>query len=400
MDFIPSTSTSSASNRAHSCHHSQKLVIDLRRKTRAKAVRLNVLPNTISNLWKRERNPVVLDITLSQVVKAVVDGCAFFSYHVSGPFLDICDMPLNEKILLGLRDVGGFENVVLYCSVIGGECFHWRSSIFDLYASDGKTTSVSILDALRLGKSSNTEDSSSSYVKRRLSNLDPASESAFAPARQWLRVCDSASNPIGCRNTDKVPMPTRLIQIQAGDHPRVPRICLMSPERHVEYAALSYCWGGDQAWKTTEANMQAAHSSIEFSTFPRTIQDAVHVTQGIGLQNLWVDSLCIIQDNEDDVIHEIAKMSDIFTGAYVTIVAASAASSCHGFLQPRTLPGRENGFRFPCRLPNGSHGEGFLAPGVEAPHDPILSRAWVLQETVLSPRLLYCSFRQLQWFCR
>lgn len=70
---------------------------------------------------------------------------------------------------------------------------------------------------------------------------------------------------------------------------------------------------------------------------PRTIQDTIKVTRSLGLQFLWVDALCIIQDDKDDRQTELSKMAQVFARALVTISAASATHSAQGFLQPRNV---------------------------------------------------------------
>jgi hypothetical protein len=77
--------------------------------------------------------------------------------------------------------------------------------------------------------------------------------------------------------------------------------------------------------------------SIALKELPKTIQDAVFIARKLGLQFLWVDALCIIQDEEEDKSKEITQMPQIYKNTYVTITAASARSSDDGFLQVRDV---------------------------------------------------------------
>jgi hypothetical protein len=77
---------------------------------------------------------------------------------------------------------------------------------------------------------------------------------------------------------------------------------------------------------------------------PRTFQDAVLVTRRLGVKYLWIDSLCIIQDDVEDWQTESGKMADIYSDAYLVIGANRSADCNGGFLDPqdRTLSESRN----------------------------------------------------------
>ncbi|KAH8650268.1 hypothetical protein BGZ60DRAFT_389370, partial [Tricladium varicosporioides] len=66
------------------------------------------------------------------------------------------------------------------------------------------------------------------------------------------------------------------------------------------YIALSYCWGGSNPPSTTKSNEAARHLGIPSSQISRTFQDAIKVTRWLGFQYLWIDALCIVQDDKED----------------------------------------------------------------------------------------------------
>ncbi|KAF2799255.1 hypothetical protein K505DRAFT_266024, partial [Melanomma pulvis-pyrius CBS 109.77] len=119
-------------------------------------------------------------------------------------------------------------------------------------------------------------------------------------------------------------MPSRLIDV--GDSTSKTLLLYLTNDVSVDYVALSYCWG-PQAQKQilTQYNSSEWRSKgLSIVPLPRTIQDAVTVTRGLGLRYLWVDSLCIIQDSQEDIEQEIGKMQYVYENAYVTVVAADA----------------------------------------------------------------------------
>jgi hypothetical protein len=103
------------------------------------------------------------------------------------------------------------------------------------------------------------------------------------------------------------------------------------------YVALSYVWGGPQAHRTTKATRGrlCRRGSLAADGFelPQTIKDAMLLTEMIGLQYLWVDSLCIVQDDEELKVEQINVMDRIYNGATLTIIAA------HGNNANAGLPG-------------------------------------------------------------
>jgi hypothetical protein len=68
----------------------------------------------------------------------------------------------------------------------------------------------------------------------------------------------------------------------------------------------------------------------------QTLRDAIDVTRKLGIRYLWVDALCIIQDNVTDKSREIERMGKVYKNATVTIAAASASRVSEGFLYPET----------------------------------------------------------------
>jgi hypothetical protein len=113
----------------------------------------------------------------------------------------------------------------------------------------------------------------------------------------------------------------KLVENRAGEHGR--------------YIALSYCWGTTLAYKTTTENRESHMQSIDVARLPQTLQDAIYMTRYLGLRYIWMDCLCILQDDKADWEREAASMADVYANAWLTIAAARAADSSEGFLGPR-----------------------------------------------------------------
>ncbi|CZS85940.1 unnamed protein product [Fusarium graminearum] len=91
------------------------------------------------------------------------------------------------------------------------------------------------------------------------------------------------------------------------------------------YVALSYRWGGLEAvWQTTTSNLESRSSGFSIDEFPKTLSNIVKVTHNLGFKWIWIDSLCIVQDDKDDWAREAVKMVAIYQNAIVTVAADSS----------------------------------------------------------------------------
>lgn len=174
--------------------------------------------------------------------------------------------------------------------------------------------------------------------------------------------------------------------------------CLIERNDLVPYVALSYVWGRVTVFKTCEKDIDKLRlpGGIEEkrSLFPRSIRDAMTLAQRIGYRYIWIDSICIIQDDDTDTYknldkkHQIGQMGKIYQYADPTIVAASGEDANAG------LPGVEAGTR-EARQKEVKISEdlGIVNRSVAWP-DALLKttweeRGWTYQERILSLRYMY-----------
>jgi hypothetical protein len=78
-----------------------------------------------------------------------------------------------------------------------------------------------------------------------------------------------------------------------------------------EYAALSHCWGGSLKKGFTTSNIDTFSRRIQLSSLPPTFRGAVSMARSLGLQFLWIDAMCIIQDARADWAIESEDMDRI-----------------------------------------------------------------------------------------
>lgn len=154
---------------------------------------------------------------------------------------------------------------------------------------------------------------------------DTASVLSVLQVQRWLRRCSATHSKYGSIGLD-VSLPTRLIDVEFGLR------LVETKGMHNRYVSLSHCWGdrdsttAKRTFKITRENLSSSLENIDFTSLPRTFIDAIIFTRKLGLKYLWIDSLCIIQDDQDDWRHEASLMANIYENAVLTLGATASAS--------------------------------------------------------------------------
>ncbi|KAF2026567.1 HET-domain-containing protein, partial [Setomelanomma holmii] len=223
-----------------------------------------------------------------------------------------------------------------------------------------------------------------------------------------LRTC--LADHTNCRpvatSSDRPFVPTRLLDVSDGNIRLIETRHEMSEDHHAhKFVALSHCWGLIPIIRTLKANYASHRESIAPEILSKTFRDAVYTTRKLGYRYIWIDSLCIIQDDDADWSKEAATMCDVYQCAVLTLAASHAPggdvgcfASRDGLLQLPFLVEVPGPFpeASPTRIMFTSYGRVNASGG----GDPVLfSRAWVLQEQLLSPRLLMYDETQIRWEC-
>ena len=234
------------------------------------------------------------------------------------------------------------------------------------------------------------------------------SRNTFDSTEQLLRNCESFHSEC---TTGKSQLPTRVLAINGSTSAVETLKLYLSRGEEGRYAALSYCWGSTPQTKLLKDNIKRYIKAIAVGSLPQTLQDAVHVAAKLKMSYIWVDSLCIIQDSDEDKAKEIAAMPRIYKHAAVTISAAVATDCGQGFLQDRrTVSEALSGFySLPLTLQGDSSGTvgtvhvgfdgslGFDARTFSV--EPVNARAWTLQEVWLSRRMIVYGIGPPSWRC-
>jgi Heterokaryon incompatibility protein (HET) len=263
---------------------------------------------------------------------------------------------------------------------------------------------------------------------------EAGSNAHFEVIRCWLKDCDEEHGDFKCtsQSTGGLPMlttgvedddfesailreiqsrklfklPTRLIDVEVKGSPTVHLYKTQPGDKSEDfkYIALSHPWGDPKTQKdffrTTMDNKEAHMKQIDISQLPDTFKDAIITTRALGIQYIWIDSICIIQGAGGDFNSESKRMEDVFSSAYCIIAASCATGQWDGFLKSRTNPPQRDYVTFQ----RGSDPPFYVCRFIDDFNHDVLEgslnqRGWVLQERALARRTAYFTGQQTYWEC-
>ena len=191
-------------------------------------------------------------------------------------------------------------------------------------------------------------------------------------------------------NLDDFPvLPTRVIDVGKSD--QLPHLAVPHSQRD-KYVTLSHCWGANRWVATTIDTLPHMRDGFDLESIRQSYADAILICRRLGIQYLWIDSFCIVQDDRNDWEAESAKMGEIYERAYCNIAATGVDDGTAGFLKNRlTEPifirvenaDDENRFYF-----TDQPDSNFEA---QVHGKRLNTRGWVLQERLLSRRTIHFS---------
>lgn len=241
----------------------------------------------------------------------------------------------------------------------------------------------------------------------------PIHEDSSLPAtksivKQWVQDCTQHHSLCGPPKGSDAPLPTRVIDVGTSSFSEI-KLVETGGTLKGHYTTLSYQWGPKpHLYEMTQSSLSIYKSGIKFTgKIPQTIIDAIDITRHIGIRYLWIDALCIIQDSAADWVKESAKMLDYYGNSYLTISAAASDSAYKGIFHKRDTP---PSIDIPYTSESGSKGtltistldpekENTQMEYVSFNGNPIIDRAWTLQERLLSTRNIFYANDQMYYEC-
>ena len=222
---------------------------------------------------------------------------------------------------------------------------------------------------------------------------DTALELSFSRVQSWISEC--LENHTCSPPTTQPLLPTRILDISNST------VQLAEGKgRCGRYVCLSHRWGNGWTIRTIKETVKSYGLNIQWEELSKTFQDAITFTRRLGISYIWIDSLCIIQDDPGDWHRESCKMATIYKNAFVTLAATTSNGGSSGMFS--RVPG--------CTIEGTtSSGHTFQIHFRKAPRHllyeldpelfPLLERGWVYQERLLSSRVIHFGAHELSWEC-
>lgn len=232
-------------------------------------------------------------------------------------------------------------------------------------------------------------------IRGRTYPFSPKDPKAIRQINHWL----AETSEQGSHTLASDQLPSRLLEIKDEGA----KVNLITATKNTaKYIALSHCWGTVRPMTLTKHSLGLLKWGIETSFLPQSFQDAIWLTHRLGVQYLWIDSLCILQDSQQDWVHESARMRDIYQGSWLTIAASRASGSAEGFLgeqvhyehisfpyQVDDMSGEIMACTVPIQIANRADRR------IELGDEPLTTRGWALQERYISQRTLHFGRSQI-----
>jgi len=212
--------------------------------------------------------------------------------------------------------------------------------------------------------------------------------------RSWMDCCDRIHESCSTHGS-LIALPPRMLLVDVEGQN------LVDAPHHVTYIALSYVWGSDQAAALASCKRATVDSlrqtgSLSSLRLPVVIADAMQICRKLGERYLWVDWLCILQDDEEFKQEQIDSMAAIYQKATLVIIAANARSMDDHIAG---VGAARNPVDFACAV-----GDLFVANILWGLHNAVhatfwRTRGWTYQEAVCAKRRLFLTENQAYYEC-
>jgi hypothetical protein len=251
---------------------------------------------------------------LEQDLEGQVEGriqCWFTMHSLRGTTLEVCyrtiSRPLDLRIYSYDVEIKGQQNIgVDHRPIPSGMTAPLKSSETEVYYHK------------RIGSMINTD-----LVREFIANCE---EYTIGHRRE---------DGCGVRDNDEVNIDILLIDVIEG--------CIVKRNTSSRYLTLSYVWGQCEVFRLVTENYEDLQQpgSLNAVSLPNLVQDAIALVKRIQQRYLWVDALCIIQNDAENTSYYVDQMDKIYSSSILTIVAASGTSAMD------SLPGTTSGSRLP-----------------------------------------------------
>ncbi|KAJ5055694.1 hypothetical protein J3E72DRAFT_227946 [Bipolaris maydis] len=226
-------------------------------------------------------------------------------------------------------------------------------------------------------------------------------------AKTWLDNCLCTHS--ACRHLSSgysTDLPRRLIDIlpegQASNYVRIVESeSLEEQMQHVQYVALSHVWSDTEPLLSSNSQSKM-QSELVLEALPSAVRNAISEVQRLGFRYCWLDSLCVLQDSDQEKEQECTNMSSIFRNAVLTVVLDQLANAS----TRKDVENATKNAQFASTISPIKNRTTIATPASALLPSSVLTvpnlgwdtRAWALQDRLLSRRFLHLG-EQSYWEC-
>ncbi|KAF4629849.1 hypothetical protein G7Y89_g8298 [Cudoniella acicularis] len=225
-------------------------------------------------------------------------------------------------------------------------------------------------------------------------------EQIISLAQGWMHSCLMTHKK--CNLATSKTTPSRLLyigndKVRLWERPRNSTTSLI-------YSTLSHCWGDTLLLKLQKHNISEFSKEIPDSKLCKTFLDAISIARKLHIDYIWIDALCIIQD-ENDWQKEAGLMSDVYKFSHMNITALSAHNGTEGCFFPPSSDNAIFNHQVSAKLSPDSDETALFnlidrdLYGNAISSEPLAKRAWIYQERALAPRVLYLGREMVYFEC-
>ncbi|KAL8914344.1 MAG: hypothetical protein Q9172_007095 [Xanthocarpia lactea] len=223
--------------------------------------------------------------------------------------------------------------------------------------------------------------------------LEPTVQDIFVTAQKLVRTCNNSHK---CLLSSPNFLPTRLLDIQGSpcEFVKVVETFNLPVGTATRYIALSYCWGNNNPIRLLRCTLQTMSNRIDRVTLPKLFQDVVQLAQLLDIRYIWIDALCIVQDDKQDWQRESLLMGKTYRNADLVVGATSCNNSSESLAArsfksiPISIEDKSSTF---CAASFSTMGGNITWP--------LHSRGWTYQEMILANRFFDFDSNGLQLHC-
>jgi Heterokaryon incompatibility protein (HET) len=244
--------------------------------------------------------------------------------------------------------------------------------------------------------------------------LNPGNSTASVDIQDWFSDCLTHHN---CQRDREVGfLPLRLLKYSDGSVRLIESRTLDEADaQNIRYVALSYCWGPTpKHLRLTTSNIASLSEGLPLTSLSATFVEAFQAAKRLGIEYLWIDSLCIIQEGDarQDWLKQVHEMHKVYANCVLNIAAAHSSDAYGGCFSERLHPTKylQQPQRYLPQIEGNSPSglaieqeRSFFDFPEETPkplHEfKLNSRGWVYQERLMSPRTVHYDSQDVYWEC-